>query len=569
MLFLSTSLGCTDSYLKDERRSLEVPVDRSVSLQGELCTPPPEDTNRPLKVFFAIDGSQSMAINDPDQSRGRAVVDLLRSLPRERELEFTVMVFADSTTAFLTRSGENEFESILTYDETDLDILREKIIRATEPNSARGATDFVKPMAQIFQLIHDDIYKATLNRAASPARYSVIFLTDGRPTNLEQDTQLLCGDNGSNNVVRRIRELKDRADDVELHTIHVFRPRGRPDSTTCRDTGMPPPAGSACLLPLPASACPLQIVSQNVERLQRMATLGGGNFRDFQNDEPINFVGLVRGQVRRSWVLESVVASNLSAVPGSNETLADSDSDGLLDGDEARAGTDPFVVDTDGDGFSDGVEAFFASRGAPLRPRVEDTGCPMELRRVDADCDAVLDCDEQFIGSNPRRADTDGDGVADLVEFQHGTNPALPDADEDPDNDGVPNRLELERHTDPFKADTLDVSVTAYRTELTRKGLDETGRTCWNVRIDNVLLANTLADGRPTASPERRLAGLNDLLLSATMRSGDDASGKPLTRLFRATGPRFPVGGIRSPPDGVIHFTDTQVTDACLAGPAP
>ena len=46
-----------------------------------------------------------------------------------------------------------------------------------------------------------------------------------------------------------------------------------------------------------------------------MAELGGGDFRDFRNNEPINFLNFSFGQVRRTFILKELVASNFSA-PG-------------------------------------------------------------------------------------------------------------------------------------------------------------------------------------------------------------------------------------------------------------
>ncbi len=49
-------------------------------------------------------------------------------------------------------------------------------------------------------------------------------------------------------------------------------------------------------------------------------------------------------------------------------------------------------------------------------------------------------------------ADTDDDGVPDLWEVQHGTSPLVPDADQDPDRDGLTNLEEYLAGTDPHSA---------------------------------------------------------------------------------------------------------------------
>ncbi|MBM4782554.1 MAG: VWA domain-containing protein [Archangiaceae bacterium] len=570
--------ACSDTYLYDERREREIPADRSVSLQGEFCTPGSDQVVRPIKILVAMDASQSMAVTDPDGTRAKAVVDLLDNLPQEREVSILVMLFAGSTTAFLSKNGLQNFESVLDFDQGDRDILRQRVLNFSAPGNManRDSTDFVKPLSDIYAIINRDIANTRLMRRGEEtrARYSVIFLSDGQPTN-NQDDELLC-DTGGSNVVRRIRQLKDLADDVKVNTVHVFNPTQPINSSVCDLDGgavPPPPAGSNCEIPnLPPGACPLIIISQNAERLNRMSTLGGGNFRDFRNGEPINFLNFQFGQVRRTFVFDRVIVSNFSAPAGSPLTLADTDSDGLLDEDELRVRTEPWVVDSDSDGFSDGIELYFNARGGTFDPvgRLpdgggSDQGCPPELRGVDSDCDGLLDCDEQLIGTNARRVDSDDDGVPDSIEFKLTTQPASKDLDEDPDNDGLVNATELQLHTDPHAVDAQKLSVTGYRYEVKKQGaLDDQGRQCWDLRVDNILLANTLPDIRDAGPNDvRRGAGYNDIFVSVSMRPGDDPSGRSLQRTFRHTLTRFPVGGIRSPPDGIIRVKDSDFVAGC------
>ncbi|MBM4279697.1 MAG: hypothetical protein FJ137_02685 [Deltaproteobacteria bacterium] len=104
----------------------------------------------------------------------------------------------------------------------------------------------------------------------------------------------------------------------------------------------------------------------------------------------------------------------------------DGDNDGLSDQQEAALGTNPAVADTDGDGIDDGDE-------------VTTTGT--DPRLADTDGDGVTDGVETSTGTNPLRADTDGDGIVDGVE--------------DADRDGVRDPTE----TDPRDADTDDDGV--------------------------------------------------------------------------------------------------------------
>ena len=89
------------------------------------------------------------------------------------------------------------------------------------------------------------------------------------------------------------------------------------------------------------------------------------------------------------------------------ETLIDSDSDGLSDEEEAVLGTDPNDADTDDDGLNDGEEAIGESD--PLQ--------------ADADEDGLNDGEEVTANTDPNNADTDGDGVQDGTELGQNTDP--------------------------------------------------------------------------------------------------------------------------------------------------
>jgi hypothetical protein len=306
-----------------------------------------------------------------------------------------------------------------------------------------------------------------------------------------------------------------------------------------------------------------------------MATLGGGNFRDFRNNEPINFLDFRFGQVRRAFAVKEFVASNFSAPPGSPVGEADSDGDGLTDAEEVTERTNLTRADTDGDGFSDGVEVRFSRLGVNFNPRQVmlpdgggvDPGCPPPLRASDTDCDGLLDCDEQFIGTNAQVADSDRDGVPDGVEWRGLTQGSSNDLDEDPDSDGLTSRAELRLHTHPNRVDTAHLSTDGYRYALEADGPpDEQGRQCYRFRVDNVLLAPTRAEFGDGGTVLRG-AGYNDLYLSYAMVPADDPTARTITRAFRVDSVRYPVGGIKSPPDGVIRVAPEDFIAGCPGRP--
>lgn len=128
---------------------------------------------------------------------------------------------------------------------------------------------------------------------------------------------------------------------------------------------------------------------------------------------------------------------------GSNPTKADTDGDGLNDGQEVLTyGTNPTKVDTDGDALSDLNEV---QRGTdPNNP--------------DTDGDGLNDLREVTLGTNPLSKDSDGDGLFDLWEVTYGLNPLSAAGnhgpDGDPDSDGLSNAVEQAKGTDPMNADT-------------------------------------------------------------------------------------------------------------------
>ena len=67
--------ACTNTYLFDERRDDQLPRDRALTLEGEFCTPSPNEIIRPIKIVIAMDASQSMNVT-VDASKFNAPVKI-------------------------------------------------------------------------------------------------------------------------------------------------------------------------------------------------------------------------------------------------------------------------------------------------------------------------------------------------------------------------------------------------------------------------------------------------------------------------------------------------------------
>ncbi|RIK80798.1 hypothetical protein DCC62_03130 [candidate division KSB1 bacterium] len=169
---------------------------------------------------------------------------------------------------------------------------------------------------------------------------------------------------------------------------------------------------------------------------------------------------------------------------GANPFDADSDDDGLADGEEnlnhngivERYETDPRNPDTDNDGIQDGVE-FGRTVGVPSSGNIDGTN--PNLFHGDSDPitktnPLIFDTDRDGLGdgsedknangrvdvdeSDPNNPDTDADGILDGLEVRLGSSPVDLDSDDDgiADNeeDKNLNGVREETETDPSAADT-------------------------------------------------------------------------------------------------------------------
>ena len=92
---------------------------------------------------------------------------------------------------------------------------------------------------------------------------------------------------------------------------------------------------------------------------------------------------------------------------GTNPNKADSDGDGVNDGEELAHGTNPNKADSDADGFNDGEE--HVAETDPLDDQ--------ELQKVTVSGEGVV---------ADTTGDSDGDGLSDAEEGLAGTNPGKP-----------------------------------------------------------------------------------------------------------------------------------------------
>jgi hypothetical protein len=126
----------------------------------------------------------------------------------------------------------------------------------------------------------------------------------------------------------------------------------------------------------------------------------------------------------------------------------DADGDGLTDTEEGQLGTDPNVADTDKDGLLDGEEVKTVLTN-PLLADTDGDGLPdgqevqqfkTDPRNPDSDADLLNDGAEIEHTTDPKVQDSDQDGLGDGAEISLGTDPRQPDSDRDGLLDGQENQ---------------------------------------------------------------------------------------------------------------------------------
>ncbi len=140
----------------------------------------------------------------------------------------------------------------------------------------------------------------------------------------------------------------------------------------------------------------------------------------------------------------------------------DQDGDGLNNTLEAQLNTDPKKKDTDGDGIDD-AEEVGADVKSPLDSDLDGIIDALDVvDDSDTDNDGLTDAQETKLGSNPNEVDSDNDGINDNEEIGNNIDDPLDTdsdgilnlLDTDDDNDGLKTKYEIKIGTNPLNSDT-------------------------------------------------------------------------------------------------------------------
>lgn len=503
-------VSCTDVPIEGIPDPPPAPIDNKVRVSGAFCTQDPLAVEFPVKILFVVDTSQSMGVTDPRvptdpdfpnyTGRARAVTEVLLALQGQSGVEAAIVSFSgavvDSTGGFKPNLTVEEFAA-LSAAVADL-------------NVNQGQTNYEAALDLAYEIVLADTQDDP-EQLRARSKYVVIFLTDGLPDPYSppEDVFQQVEDIHALGKERRLAELT-------FHTVYL------------------------------AGTTPQFLQQEPANLLREMARVGGGSFRNVGNGEKINFLDIDFTSFRRLFTLKSFMASNLNAGPLPDVVLAtDSDGDGLTDPEEQRVGTDPGLRDTDGDGTNDLIEDRLRNAGFdPLD--AADSDCRItdddDFNRRDDDGDGLLNCEERFLGTNPRLFDTDADGIPDNFEIVARVSPVAPDTYLDLDRDGELNGYEVRDHSNPNQDDKDVFRNIRYRYDLVRTGVRDS-QTCYDFTVSNI----SLVSSRPRADGE---AGWNDIYLvfgqtpaDSPMDFGDFRIACVRSRFLLELNSKYPPGG--------------------------
>jgi hypothetical protein len=577
---LLLAMACTNAKLERVPPPDAPRADNKLSVEGEFCTTDPDDLKFPVKLLFLIDTSTSMQATDPEGKRVDALIEVIDSVIGVDGVEIGLVTFGLGATVLTEKCDDY----VARINCTEGFAPPEQALRAIAgAGQAAGTTDFLITLQSAISLLADDMASSDA-QAVQNARYQVIFLSDGLPdADGEFNADRTCREAGEwelageildeagvitevGTLIDQLVELGEQYDVAQLgfNTAFAAAPNTLTEVKACGSTFM-----------------------------RAMAKQGGGVFRDFSSGEAINFLFVDFTSFKRVFSLKSFLALNVNALPFSfaidadeqaksddptiQAGIIDSDADGLSDEIERRIGTRPDLTDTDEDGFSDLLEQRLVLSGFdPNDPT--DADCAAAQDRGDLDGDGLRDCEERFVGTNPRVYDTDLDGFGDGVEAHYGSNPGLSDTNLDIDFDGVRNAAELRGHS---RLDTDDITVLsehAYRLRVRQLGLQQ-GQYCYSFRADNISLATTqgaatltpLVDGLE-ASPGLGAGAMapfaNRILFEVTEQPFDNPDRPGVPRLACAVAQFDAARQLKNPANGIIRLSPSAFVPATEFNPA-
>jgi hypothetical protein len=566
-----------------------VTVDDELQIQGEVCASPPANAIFPVKILFLVDCSGSLIVTDPADVRVQAIneiVDKYKGLPG---VEFGLLAF-NSTINNVTKGFT------ATPDLSTIDSVISVADDLTDDQGVLGAA---------YEMITQDLLASTpADRARS--KYIIIFFTDGIPDPLCSADTTKCGSLTCQPHTHCVpttilapgsKEEEQYACDADYQICTVpkkdwqtafdppLNPMLYPQLMAGANYNTTPQilaevdqimqlqsqyhVGSITLntdflFPVNALSNPLAVPfaldrPAGEALLTAMAAAGNGVFQEFTDDTQINFLNISFASLQIQNSIVQTFASNQVTEEIGSALVLDSDGDGLTDAQEQELGTCvalsdkcPTPWDSDGDGYSDFIEVLYKTSGFdPLDPKKPATPCG--LIGVDHDGDGLMDCEEEFLGTETLNPDTDGDFAPDLMEVRNGMNPLDPtDAYGDINRDGILNEAEIKMGISPTQQVAASEKALALGYQFNiepSKNSNATG-TCYNFSVQHIRLMT------PAATPATA-EGYNRIYYDVFETAEDSPTNFSTVR--RACADVLYVNGkIKVPLTGVVNFVDSD-----------
>ncbi|MBK8010697.1 MAG: hypothetical protein IPK13_05065 [Deltaproteobacteria bacterium] len=524
--------GCTETGL----RRLERGPSSRIEVGGELCTGRPDEAKYPVRILFAVDSSDSMLFNDPNNRVVDAIENVVRGYRHSDNVSFGIVRWGEQIVQELVDYDTGE-PTLFTKDEQALGRAFARMRQRPIDNPQRylGGTNYSLALGAVRDYLLQDL--ALHPDAVGLHQYYVEFVTDGMPQSEDLEPS---------NTRRQILTL------VEALRIEFSL---RMDAI---------------------SIVELAIVAPEFFDLLPAMVLAGGGGAYVQLSSPealmsklqqIGFSDRVLLEFELSTLAPSddirdviVVNPNMriAEVDGVVDLFLDSDGDGLVDAVETKLGTSPAHADTDRDGLGDLFESNLLGE---FDPRAQMSRPLSREESDDPDRDGLLTFEERRLGTDPGRADTDGDGLPDGLEFREGSDPRCHDADADPDHDGLSVAFEIRQHTHPGldEGEELRAAVSYANQPVGAPTRVVDGRRCYDFQVSNISLGETMlaVDSEGIARP----SGFNRMEIWRMERPIASKLHTQLTSIRRMVrGNKWvifrPSEGVRDPPALKIHVEE-------------